>query len=194
MRIQILISVFILLSNFSYAQSSFGSIEGKVIDAETKEPLLFATIAISKTGQKTPVKKIETDLDGHYSFSNLDTGIYDLHFSYAGYAPLQLTEITISLSETVRKDIELKSSIVHEFIVVDYVEPPSIKHCCTTSDEKNTSNDTINQIEKNFTSKRIQQDKDKGLLKTKSIKIKSTCDFKPLFKNQVEQVEFWTQK
>ena len=59
---------FTLLSvTFLTAQSS---LEGKVIEAESGEPVIFGNVAIYKNG--VLITGTETDFDGNYSMSNID--------------------------------------------------------------------------------------------------------------------------
>ena len=98
-------NVFILLFVLCFCQNVIGqdststvqldTIKGKVIDLDTKEPLIFATVALYKSGHETPITGIETDLDGNYEFV-IDEGTYDLQVSYAGYLSVKKTKIEVN--------------------------------------------------------------------------------------------------
>jgi TonB-dependent receptor len=75
------ILLFILfITTFSFAQNT-GSVVGKLIDKEyNNEPLAFANVLIKGTTKGTT-----SDIDGLYSFENLDPGSYTLSYSFVGY-------------------------------------------------------------------------------------------------------------
>ena len=98
----------IFLLQAAFAQTNYGSIEGKITDLATKEPLLFATVAVFKTGSETPITGTETDLDGNYSISMLDPGIYDIQASYSGYDPISVQKIEVKSGEVTRLNIGLR--------------------------------------------------------------------------------------
>lgn len=129
------------------AQDSPGSIEGKISDLEAKEPLLFATVAVYKTGSETPFTGVETDLDGNYSISNLDPGVYDIEVSYVGYTKKKVNEIKVIAGEVTRLNIGLKESINDEPIYFGcdfYWYEPLIRHDDTTSGRTITARDIAN--------------------------------------------------
>lgn len=75
-----------------------GSIEGRLLDKESKEPILFSTVVIYVSDKM--IGMTETDLDGNYKFNNLTPGTYDLEFSYIGYQAQRLVGVEIKLEES----------------------------------------------------------------------------------------------
>lgn len=73
-----------------------GTVRGRIIDA-TKQTLPGASIYIEKlhTG-------VTSDVNGFYTFSNLDPGTYTVKVSYVGYSPVEL-KITIPAGRTLEK-------------------------------------------------------------------------------------------
>ena len=57
------------------------TITGKIMDSETNEALIGATIMVSETGQGTV-----TDYDGSFSLTGVEPGAYNLTISYTGFA------------------------------------------------------------------------------------------------------------
>lgn len=94
----------------SLLQTELDTIFGKVIDQETKEPLMFATVAIFKSGSETPFTGVETDLDGNYQIV-VPTGIYDIQASYAGYNPIAINKIVSNLKR--EQNFSLKSEAIY---------------------------------------------------------------------------------
>lgn len=98
------------------------SLEGKVTDAESGEPIIFGSVALYKNGVLMTGK--ETDLDGNYSFSNIDPGRYDVEVSYVGYQTQRQKGVQVNQGRANRLDIELGSGVdLEEVVVVDYDVP-----------------------------------------------------------------------
>ncbi len=77
-RYLLLTFTFLLGSVMLFAQDA--SIQGKVTDKETNEPIIYGNIALFKDGNL--VTGTDTDFDGNYHLSNLDPGTYDVVASY----------------------------------------------------------------------------------------------------------------
>ncbi|MEO9869004.1 carboxypeptidase-like regulatory domain-containing protein [Ekhidna sp.] len=77
MRIIILSLIFIAFTIPTFSQSS---IQGKVVDAETNEPIPFANVFFSGTLVGTT-----TDVDGNFSLDFFSEGKYDLIIKFVGY-------------------------------------------------------------------------------------------------------------
>jgi len=58
-----------LLTQFAFAQ--YGKISGKVVDKETKEPLIGASVVIQGT-----TLGAATDINGNYVILNVPAGVY----------------------------------------------------------------------------------------------------------------------
>ena len=88
-----------------------GTVRGRIIDA-TKQTLPVASIYIEKlhTG-------VTSDVNGFYTFSNLDPGTYTVKVSYVGYSPVEL-KITIPAGRTLEKDVVLNEGVELQEVVV----------------------------------------------------------------------------
>ncbi len=87
----ILIVLPFIFTSILSAQST-ASIAGKLVDKEyNSEPLAFGNVLIKGTTIGTT-----SDMDGTYSFDNLDEGRYTLIYSFIGY---QTQEIEVALTE-----------------------------------------------------------------------------------------------
>ena len=107
------------------------SLQGKVVDSETKEAVIFCNVAIYKNG--VLIYGTETDLDGNYSFSNIDPGTYDLEASFVGYQSQRVQGVLVLAGKVNRVDLELSAGVVlDEVVVVDY-KVPLIEQDNTTS-------------------------------------------------------------
>ncbi|WP_159427058.1 TonB-dependent receptor [Formosa haliotis] len=102
---QILIALVFLTTMFSYAQQTTGSIVGTLTDKEyNNEPLAFANILIKGTTKGTT-----SDMDGNYSFENLEAGSYSLLYSFVGYET-QEVPVTVTAGKETKVDIIMGAS------------------------------------------------------------------------------------
>lgn len=88
-----------------------GTMRGRVIDT-TKQSLPGASIYIEKlhTG-------VTSDVNGFYTFANLEPGIYKVKVSYVGYSPVEM-DITIPAGRTLEKDVVLNEGVELQEVVV----------------------------------------------------------------------------
>lgn len=76
---------FLLIFCFSLPALCQINIEGRVVDANDKKPLLFANVFISNT-----TKGQQTDEKGRFKLTNVPSGTIDLVISYVGYKTFSL--------------------------------------------------------------------------------------------------------
>lgn len=74
-------------------QSQTTSLAGKLKDKATGEPIPFGNVAIYKKG--VLITAVESDIDGNYSFLDIEAGNYDIEASYIGYRNERLKNIVI---------------------------------------------------------------------------------------------------
>ncbi|MBK8348897.1 MAG: carboxypeptidase regulatory-like domain-containing protein [Saprospiraceae bacterium] len=86
------------------------TIEGKVTDAKSGEPILFGTIALYRGG--VLITGTETDLEGNFFVSDVQPGTYDMEASYVGYAAQRQTGIVIKAGKTNRVNFQLSDDAV----------------------------------------------------------------------------------
>ncbi len=99
----------ILLLSMAYGLDVWaqeGVIRGRMLDAATGEPLMFANILVVGTN---PPLGTETDMDGSYEL-RLPPGTYDLRASYVGYQDQLITEIRLEAGGVEVLDIALKDA------------------------------------------------------------------------------------
>lgn len=82
-----------------------GKIKGKVIDRDTKEPLIGANVLLEGT-----TLGAATDLNGDYFIINIPPGKYTLKASYIGYQPTRVVDIEVYVDRTTTRDVELVST------------------------------------------------------------------------------------
>lgn len=101
-----------------FAQQT-GSINGVIIDRETGDNLIAATVMIKDKTGKT-ISGARTKFDGTYVVKNLKPGTYDLTVNYLGYQTKTIENIEIKPGSTLKFDLELASdAVLTEEVVVE---------------------------------------------------------------------------
>ncbi len=83
-----LIILFLLIPLLAFGKEDFLALQGKVLDAETGEPLRGATVQVLETPRGT-----FTDPKGYFRITNLKPSRYSLKVSYIGYQTKIIKEI-----------------------------------------------------------------------------------------------------
>ena len=115
-----LFTILFLISNFSgFTQTS---LEGKLLDTMTAEPLIIGTVALYKSD--ILILATETDLDGNYYFSDVIPGKYNLQGSYLGYITQKQVGVIIKAGRTTRLNLSLsEGTLLDEVQIVAYKIP-----------------------------------------------------------------------
>lgn len=111
-----LILLFLNMSSNTFAEEKVnvvkqGTIRGRIIDT-SKQTLPGASIYIEnlRTG-------VTSDVNGYYTFSNLNPGTYTIKISYVGYSPVEM-KITVPAGRTLEKDVVLNEGLELQEVVV----------------------------------------------------------------------------
>ncbi len=104
-----------------WAQS--GTLQGKILDNATKEPIPFANIILESGGRQ--VGGSTSDFDGKYTIKPIPPGRYDLKATYVGYKPLLIRGVVINSDKITFYDISMEPTVttLETFEVVDYKVP-----------------------------------------------------------------------
>src|SRR5690606_1625467 len=98
------------------------SIEGKISDQESGEPIIYGTVALYKNG--VLITGTETDDNGNYAISNIDPGTYDINASYVGYQAKTVEGVILLAGKNTRVDIEISSgTVLDQVVIVEYTVP-----------------------------------------------------------------------
>lgn len=101
MRKIVLVCCSLILAGFvAFGQN--GTIRGKVIDGETGESLIGATIVLSGTTNGTI-----SDFDGNYTLANIPAGMQSITVSYVSYETVELKDIEVTPGEVSIADVSL---------------------------------------------------------------------------------------
>lgn len=99
--------IFLTLMGFTIGtnlSAQNGIIRGRVTDASTNEPVIFAVVGLQTTGFGAT-----TDTSGRYEIKNLPAGLYNVEASVIGYKKRIIYEILVTNVKPVDLDITLES-------------------------------------------------------------------------------------
>ncbi|MCI5080739.1 MAG: carboxypeptidase regulatory-like domain-containing protein [Saprospiraceae bacterium] len=99
------------------------TLEGKVTEQESKEPVIFANVVLFQNEVQKAV--VSTDFDGNYVFSGLEAGTYSVEVSYIGFAKQRITGIKVAAGRVNKLDIEMipEGVVLDEIVVTEYKVP-----------------------------------------------------------------------
>lgn len=105
-----------------------GKIAGKVVDSQTKDPLLGVNVLITGT-----TLGASTDPVGSYFIINIPPGTYQLKASAVGYAQVVITNVKVSVDQTTRIDFELQAQAIEMGGVVVSASRPIVQKDLTST-------------------------------------------------------------
>ena len=126
------------------------TIEGKLLDEGSGEPLVFANVALMQDGQL--ITGTQSDFDGNYTISGVDPGTYDVKVSYTGYPEQLMTGVSLTTGKTVRVDFKLSQGVEIETVKIIEYKKPLIEQDNTSSGGTLTSDDIKNLPTRNINS------------------------------------------
>lgn len=88
-----------------------GTISGKLVDAANNQPLELATVSLIRKSDNHTVKNMQTDLQGNFSLTGVDDGLYLLRATYVSYATFTKDTLNVTAS---RRVIDLGSIKLHQ--------------------------------------------------------------------------------
>lgn len=144
MRRLLLLVFGLLLTVGAIAQST---VQGKVSDATTGEPILFGNVVLLQNGVE--VGGSETDLEGNYIIS-ADPGTYDLEVSYVGYSTQRIEGVLLPSGKVIQQNIKMSQGVVADEIVITGYKVPLIELDNTTTGNTVTAEQIRNLPSKNL--------------------------------------------
>ncbi|MFN3341548.1 MAG: TonB-dependent receptor domain-containing protein [Flavobacteriales bacterium] len=117
-----LILVFAFGSVVSYGQGQ-GTLQGKIKDKATGEPLAFVNLVIEQNGVRQG--GTSSDFDGNYKVASITPGTYTVKAMYVGYNPYVISGVVVSSNKITFLDIQMESGDVtlEEVTVIEYAVP-----------------------------------------------------------------------
>ena len=110
------IAIFLLLVFAPFEVSAQGTIAGRIVEADTGEPLIGVNVIVVGTQFGAA-----TDIDGNYSIPSMRPGEYSVRVSYIGFETLLFTGIQVQDGQTTRLDVRLQPAVLStddEIVVV----------------------------------------------------------------------------
>jgi hypothetical protein len=108
MRNAILILILGFIGLYSHAQPT-QTIRGKVVDTDSRKPLLGANVLILETG---PITGVISDESGAFIIEDVPVGRYTILVSYIGYKSFIMREVLVGTGKEVFLDVGLKELLV----------------------------------------------------------------------------------
>lgn len=121
------IFILLLFANLLYAGTT-GKIAGKVLDKDTGEPLIGATVLIEGT-----TLGAATDIDGYFVILNIPPGVRRVIARMIGYATVTVNEVRVRIDETTPLDIQMTQEALEAETVTIVAERNIIKKDVSTS-------------------------------------------------------------
>jgi outer membrane receptor protein involved in Fe transport len=88
-----------------------GTVSGKLLDGATGQPLELATVSLVRKSDDKPVKSMQTDMQGNFSLTGIDNGLYLFRATYVSFLTFIKDSINITPS---RKVINLGNIKLHQ--------------------------------------------------------------------------------
>ena len=101
-----ILAALLIISSPLFAQSGVGKLNGKIIDAQTNEPLIGANVVVVNTNLGAA-----SNVNGEYFILNIPPGTYDIKVSYVGYTPKLVTNVRIVAGITFELNVELSTGL-----------------------------------------------------------------------------------
>lgn len=101
----VLMLVLAMMGGAATAWAQTGSIDGHVVDAETRDDLIGVDVVLVGSG-----KTAQTDVDGKFAFPDLTPGTYNLKVTYLGYAPQDVKLIQVNAGKATAVNIRLEAA------------------------------------------------------------------------------------
>jgi len=106
------VSLLIFISQFNvFAEESeqFQTIRGKVIDADTQQPLIGAGVDVVNSN---PYIGVITNIDGTFTIENVPLGRVTIQVSYMGYEPKVIPNVEVGSAKQVILNVALVESLI----------------------------------------------------------------------------------
>lgn len=105
----------LLLSLPFFAVAQTQTIRGKVVDSESRMPIIGAAVVVLGSD---PIIGTTTDFDGKFNLPNVKTGRVDLKITYLGYQPRNLSGLELNSGKELVLNVEMVEMVMKQEEVV----------------------------------------------------------------------------
>jgi hypothetical protein len=106
----VLFTFLLCISSFlSFSQEYSQTIRGRVIDRDSKEPLIGASVVVLNTN---PLYGTITDINGYFRLEKVKAGRQSLQIRYIGYKDLTMPEVNVTTGKEIVLNLELTQSVI----------------------------------------------------------------------------------
>jgi len=128
-KYRILITIIIILMSVQIVfPGTTGKITGRIVDKETKEPLVGVNVVVKGT-----TLGATTDLNGYYVILHVPPGNQTIVASMVGYATVTVSDIEVRIDQTSTVDIEMASEAIELGSITITAERKLVKQDVSTS-------------------------------------------------------------
>jgi hypothetical protein len=102
------------IGSFKYSQcvpNTLGTLQGTVTDAVTGNPIAGAVVTFG-------IRKLKTDANGLYQYTNLPTGTYTVNVTATGYSSSTTNNVNVSSGSTTTQNVQLNPPTVNTTLAV----------------------------------------------------------------------------
>lgn len=110
-----------LNSNYLLAGTT-GKISGRVVDKETREPMVAVNVVILGTTMGAA-----SDLSGNYFINNVPPGAFTLRFMMMGYKKVDVENVKVSVDLTTTVDMALELTVLEGEVITLVAERPMVE-------------------------------------------------------------------
>lgn len=129
----IVLLFFVLLPYLTFA-ATIGKIKGTVTDLTSGEPLIGANVLVIGTSFGAA-----TDVNGNYTITNLEAGVYQVRASFVGYQAVTYSNIRVNADLTTELDFKLPGEGIELQVVNVVAEKPLVNKSSTNASRITTS-------------------------------------------------------
>lgn len=129
----VVLLLFAFLPYLTFA-GTVGKIKGKVTDVTTGEPLIGANVLVLGTSFGAA-----TDVNGNYTISNLEAGVYQVRASFVGYQTVTISNVRVNADLTTELNFQLPGEGVELQQINVVAERPLIIKSSTNANRITTS-------------------------------------------------------
>ncbi len=137
--LKLLLAIMLICWSNTFAGTT-GKISGRVIDAETKEPLYGVNVVLVGTNYGAA-----TDMDGEFYMINLPPGQYTIKATMIGYNPQIIEKVRVQVDLTTKIDFELSSTAISLGQEITITAQKVIQKDLTSS-ERSMQSDQIQEL------------------------------------------------